>query len=109
MVAISRPSRSLPPPPPPDSGWREFVAGEIFTLERGHFHSISDLDPGDYVTISRISTDNGFVGLYDIPDEAREWTSGTITVSTVTGDAFAQPRPVHCYGQRRYVFTQTGV
>ena len=77
----------------PDSGWREFVAEEIFTLERGHFHSISDLDPGDYVTISRISTDNGFVGLYDMPDEAREWTSGTITVSTVTGDAFAQPVP----------------
>ena len=78
-------------PSPPDPGWREFIVDEMFTIKRGHFHSIANLDPGDYVTISRISTDNGFVGFYDMPDGAREWPSGTITVSTVTGDAFAQP------------------
>ncbi len=84
---------SMPDPSPPASGWREFVAEDIFTLSRGDFHSISDLDPGDYVTVSRISTDHGFVGFHDMPDGAWEWGSGTITVSTVTGDAFAQPVP----------------
>ena len=73
--------------------WKEFLAGDIFNIARGHFHSIADLDPGNFVTISRISADNGFVGYHDKPNEAKEWPSGTITVSTVTGDAFAQPVP----------------
>ena len=75
------------------AGWKQFLAGDVFNIERGHFHSIADLDPGEHVTISRISEDNGFVGFFDIPDGAREWPAGTITVSTVTGDAFVQPVP----------------
>lgn len=71
--------------------WRVFTAGDVFTVQRGHFHSIADLDPGDYVTISRIGEDNGLVGFKDIPEGASVWPAGTITVSTVTGDAFAQP------------------
>ena len=76
---------------PLHTNWQVFTAGDIFTIQRGHFHSIADLDPGNYVTISRIGEDNGFVGFKDIPDGAAVWPAGTITVSTVTGDAFAQP------------------
>ena len=72
-------------------GWKLFKVNEVFDLCRGHFHSIADLDPGLYVTISRNSDDNGFDGMYDMPDEANLFPSGTITVSTVTGDAFVQP------------------
>ena len=79
--------------PPFHANWRIFTAGEVFNIKRGHFHSIADLDPGEYITISRIGDDNGFVGFKDIPDGAYEWPAGTITVSTVTGDAFAQPVP----------------
>lgn len=78
---------------PFQKNWKIFTAGEIFDIQRGHFHSIADLDPGDYITISRIGDDNGFVGFKDIPDKASVWPAGTITVSTVTGDAFAQPVP----------------
>ena len=92
MACRSGMSHPLPPPPPPIS-WKTFVAEDIFTIQRGHFHSIADLEPGDYVTISRVGEDNGFVGFYDIPAGASEWPSGTVTVSTVTGDAFAQPVP----------------
>ena len=73
--------------------WKEFFAEDMFTIERGHFHSIAALDAGCYVTISRISTDNGFVGFYDMPGGANLWPAGSITVSTVTGDAFVQPVP----------------
>ena len=73
--------------------WKQFTADDVFDLERGHFHSIADLDPGRFVTISRIGTDNGFVGFYDTPVGASEWPAGSITVSTVTGDAFVQPVP----------------
>ena len=67
---------------------------EIFNFNRGHFHSIKDLTPGPYPTISRISEDNGFVGFYDKPNErTRVLPPSTITVSTVTGDSFVQPVP----------------
>ena len=77
----------------PPTTWRRFAAEDIFSIQRGDFHSIAALDPGGYVTISRIGVDNGFVGFHDIPDGARQWPAWTITVSTVTGDAFAQPVP----------------
>ena len=73
--------------------WQEFVVEDVFDLQRGHFHSIAALDPGDHITISRIGSDNGFVGMYDVPEKAHVLPSGTITVSTVTGDAFVQPVP----------------
>lgn len=75
------------------SQWRAFTISSLFDLKRGNFHSIAALDPGSYPTISRISTDNGFVGFYDRPAKAKIWPSGTMTVSTVTGDAFVQPVP----------------
>jgi hypothetical protein len=73
--------------------WQQFTIVQLFDLERGDFHSIADLDLGEYVTMSRISTDNGFVGFYDKPNGAKVWPAKTITVSTVTGDAFLQPVP----------------
>lgn len=68
--------------------WQKFKVTDIFDLHRGDFHSIANLDPGPYLTISRIATDNGLVGLYNKPDGAKIWPAGVITVSTVTGDAF---------------------
>lgn len=74
-------------------GWRKFPVTEFFTLKRGSFHSITNLDPGKYPTISRVTTDNGLVGFYDQPPGAQIWEPSTITVSTVGGDAFVQPVP----------------
>lgn len=74
-------------------GWEKFLVTDFFDLKRGNFHSIANLDEGEYPTISRVSTDNGLVGFYDKPTKARLWEPGTITVSTVGGDAFVQPIP----------------
>ncbi len=73
--------------------WQRFIVTDLFHLRRGHFHSIADLDSGEYPTISRVSTDNGLVGFYDKPAKATVFERGTISVSTVTGDAFIQPVP----------------
>jgi len=73
--------------------WKRFMVTDLFKLHRGHFHSIADLDPGNFPTISRVSTDNGFVGVFDKPNGASVWPQKTITVSSVTGDAFIQPIP----------------
>ena len=73
--------------------WKTFSITELFDLKRGHFHSIAALDVGKCPTISRVSTDNGCVGFYNIPDGASIWPARTITVSSVTGDAFVQPAP----------------
>jgi type I restriction enzyme M protein len=73
--------------------WKGFNITELFDLKRGDFHSIANLDPGKYPTISRANTENGLVGFYDKPDDAIVWDSGTISVSTVTGDAFLQRIP----------------
>ncbi len=70
--------------------WRTFTMLEIFDIERGDFHSIDDLDPGGYITVSRVSDDNGVVGYFDRPENAKVYERGQITVSTVGGDAFVQ-------------------
>lgn len=75
------------------SRWKTFSITDIFDLKRGNFHSIADLDPGNCPTISRISTNNGCVGFYNKPEGAVLWSAKTITVSSVTGDAFVQPVP----------------
>lgn len=76
-----------------ETDWKLFPVTKFFELKRGDFHSISSLDEGEYPTVSRVSTDNGCVGFYDIPDGANIWPARTITVSSVTGDAFVQPVP----------------
>jgi hypothetical protein len=72
---------------------KRFQITELFELERGHFHAIDRLEEGMYPTVSRVSTDNGIVGFYDKPAKAKVFPVGTITVSTVTGDAFLQDTP----------------
>ena len=96
-VPVTEPLSHLPPQPTllplRTPSWERFTAEEIFDIYRGDFHSLAELDPGDSVTISRVSDDNGFVGFYEQPGTAKVWPSGTITVSTVTGDTFVQPVP----------------
>ncbi|MGB7901840.1 MAG: restriction endonuclease subunit S [Halobacteriota archaeon] len=70
--------------------FKHFPITALFTLERGDFHSISKLDAGGYRTVSRVTTNNGIVGYFEPPSDARIFPSGVLTISTVTGDAFVQ-------------------
>lgn len=70
--------------------WKEWNITDLFDIFRGDFHSLADLDSGTYMTISRVTTDNGVTGYFDKPDNATIYPSGCITVSTVGGDAFVQ-------------------
>lgn len=76
--------------PPKEITWKAFKMDELFELERGDFHSIADLAPGQYPTVSRITSNNGIVGMFEKPDGTTVHPGGTITVSTVGGDAFVQ-------------------
>lgn len=67
-----------------------FSITDIFNLERGQFHALDRLEPGECATISRTSIDNGLVGFHKKPKSAKIYPPLTITVSTVTGDAFLQ-------------------
>ncbi len=70
--------------------WNDTPITKLFDLIRGDFHSIGDLDAGKYRTVSRVTTLNGTVGYFDLPEDANIFPAGTITVSTVGGDAFVQ-------------------
>ena len=74
----------------PSFKWRNFNILEIFEPRRGDFHSITDLDSGNYMTVSRITSDNGVVGYFDRPEDAAEYRKGCITIITVGGDTFVQ-------------------
>ena len=87
LIPSRRHSESLPLP---ISDWRSFAIADLFDVQRGDFHSIADLGPGTYRTVSRITEDNGTVGYFDRPDRAKVYSKGSITVSTVGGDAFVQ-------------------
>lgn len=88
-AAAFTPSRQAagPSSSAPES-WKRFSIPDLFKVERGAFHSLSDLDPGPYMTVSRVVTDNGVVGYFERPDGATIYPAGTITVSTLVGDAF---------------------
>lgn len=75
-------------PPSGPSQWKRFLITDFFKVARGDFHSLADLDPGSYMTVSRVVTDNGVVGYFDRPEGAKVYPAGTITVSTLGGDAF---------------------
>lgn len=75
---------------PQDIRWGIFSIQQILKLQRGDFHALSVLDTGRYMTVSRVTTNNGVVGYFDKPDDATVYKSGFITVSTVGGDAFVQ-------------------
>lgn len=76
--------------PLPAKDWKRVQITELFEIERGDFHSLTALDPGDNVTVSRVATDNGVVGHMDKPDKAEVYAPPRITVSTLGGDAFVQ-------------------
>ncbi len=89
--------KQLYPPKEASNRWhgeitniKSFPIVDLFNLERGQFHAIDRLEDGELPTISRISTDNGLVGFYKKPKRAKLYPALTITVSTVTGDAFLQ-------------------
>jgi hypothetical protein len=70
--------------------WTYFPITKIFSLKRGDFHSLTALELGEYPTVSRSASNNGIVGYFEKPDDAKIYKRGHITVSTVGGDAFVQ-------------------
>jgi hypothetical protein len=72
---------------------KKFNITQLFNLERGHFHALDKLNNGNYMTVSRVSDNNGVVGFYERPKKAKIFPVGTLTISTVTGDAFIQYNP----------------
>lgn len=79
--------------PLPKVEWVDRRLNQVFNLVRGDFHSIKDLAEGRFATVSRTEADNGIVGYYEQPTGSTVYPPGTITVSTVTGDAFVQVEP----------------
>ncbi len=74
----------------PQIKWERFSILALFDLTRGDFHSMANLDEGEYMTVSRVTSDNGVVGYFDRPNGAKVYKRGKVTVSTVGGDAFIQ-------------------
>lgn len=68
----------------------EFLITDLFKLERGEFHSLSELAQGEYPTVSRVAENNGIVGYYEMPENAKLHSKLSITVSTTSSDAFVQ-------------------
>ena len=73
--------------------WERKRLSSLFDLKRGDFHSLNALGEGEWTTVSRTTNDNGVVGRYERPDGSILYPAGTITVSTVAGDAFVQTKP----------------
>ncbi len=69
---------------------KDFLVTELFTLQHGDFHSLQDLAEGKYPTVSRLNKNNGIVDCFEKLSTAEIYTPLTITISTVTGDAFVQ-------------------
>ncbi|HLF16121.1 MAG TPA: restriction endonuclease subunit S [Candidatus Thermoplasmatota archaeon] len=70
--------------------WARIPLSSLFDPDHGDFNSYGEFDAGDKMLVSRSAENNGVIGHYDIPEGARKFPVGTITVSTVTGDAFVQ-------------------
>ena len=70
--------------------WKKFKLTDLFDLSTGDFNSFGDIDPGHYIGVSRVSTNNGVIGYYDEPPNGSVYPRGIITVSTTSGDAFVQ-------------------
>jgi len=66
---------------------------DFFTLKHGDFHSLDALDAGEIPTVSRNTTDQGIVGHFEMPESAKVYSPGLVTVSTTSGDAFVQVHP----------------
>jgi len=86
-------SKSKPNHVSPTPLLSNFNMTSLFTLHRGHFHAIDELESGNCPTVSRVSANNGITGFYEKPANAKIFPKITLTVSTVTGDAFIQYSP----------------
>ena len=73
--------------------FKSFNITELFRLIRGDFHALSRLKEGNTPTVSRVSYDSGIAGYFAKPPKAKLYQPLTITISTVTGDAFVQLQP----------------
>jgi hypothetical protein len=70
--------------------WKNEQLVKFFHLKRGDFHSLSVLGAGNVPTIARGFEDNGIAGNFEMPDDAELYAEGSLTISTVGGDAFVQ-------------------
>lgn len=68
--------------------WTKRQITEYFEVDRGDFHSLSRLEPGDVPTVSRVTKDNGVVGYYEPPEGAEIYEPYKVTVSTTSGQAY---------------------
>ena len=75
---------------PSDFSWKRFPLTSLFEIDHGDFNSYKEFPKGKELIVSRSAENNGVAGLYEPPEHARRFPIGTITVSTVTGDAFVQ-------------------
>ena len=76
-----------------ETRWVEVRLDELFDLVSGDFHSIKGLAKGTLATVSRTEADNGVVGYFEQPEGSTIHPPETITISTVSGDAFVQVEP----------------
>lgn len=77
------------------TNWQRFPLLSLFDIDTGDFNSYGEFPPGTCMIISRSAENNGLAGYFTPPGQARLFPAGTITVSTVTGDAFVQLRPFY--------------
>jgi hypothetical protein len=70
--------------------FKRFKVTQLFEPIRGDFHALSKLERGKIPTVSRVAYDNGVVGYYAKPPDAKLYVPPKLTVSTVTGDTFVQ-------------------
>lgn len=87
----AKPQLQLAPPVPIIGRWKQFPITKMFNVRVGDFHSMQALDEGQVITISRVSGASGFAGYYEAPEGATVFPAGTMTVSTLGGEAFVQP------------------
>lgn len=52
----------------PTLDWREWSLSRLFRFERGVFHSLRELSPGNVPIISCAETNNGIAGLFDVDE-----------------------------------------
>src|SRR3990167_8251652 len=51
--------------------YRTYKVAELFAVNSGDFHALSELDAGDVPLISCGDLNNGLVGYFDIPEKKR--------------------------------------
>ena len=80
---------------PDNITWRRFAIKDLWHIDTGDFNSYGEFPEGTDMVISRSAQNNGLAGYFRPPSHARLFPPGTITVSTVSGDAFVQLHPFY--------------